>query len=97
LTHGKRSVLKRIKYATGNDAPNSSHLNILQRHKTKRYFRPDGLLRPLLGAGIDDERREESWIYLEYHHASQWSASCDEVPQRVNPAISTTKFMFTAL
>jgi hypothetical protein len=60
LTHGERSVLKRIKYAAGNDAPNSGHLNILQQRKPKKYFVPDDLLRFLLEAGIDDECREES-------------------------------------
>jgi hypothetical protein len=39
---------------------------------------------------------DESWFYLEYQHVSQWSVSRDEVSQRVNPAISTAKFMLTA-
>jgi hypothetical protein len=38
-----------------------------------------------------------SWFYLEYHHRSQWSASLDEVPQRVDPAIGTAKLMFTTI
>jgi hypothetical protein len=40
---------------------------------------------------------DESWFYLEYHHASQWSVSRDEVPQRVGPAFGTAKFMLTAI
>jgi histone-lysine N-methyltransferase SETMAR len=39
---------------------------------------------------------DESWFYLEYQHFSQWSASRDEVPQRVDPAIGIAKFMLTA-
>jgi hypothetical protein len=40
---------------------------------------------------------DESWFYLEYHHASQWSVSRDEVPQRVGAAIGTAKFMLRAI
>jgi hypothetical protein len=40
---------------------------------------------------------DESRFYFGYQHASQWSGSRDEVPQRVNPAISTAKFMFMAI
>jgi hypothetical protein len=57
---GKPSVLKGRKFAEGNDAPNSRHLDILQQQKLKKYFKPDGSLKPLLGAEIDDERREGS-------------------------------------
>jgi hypothetical protein len=39
----------------------------------------------------------ESWFYLEYQHASQWSVSRDELPQRADPAIGTAKFMFTVI
>jgi hypothetical protein len=40
---------------------------------------------------------DENWCYLEYQHASQWLVSGDEVPQRVDPAIGTTRFMITAI
>jgi hypothetical protein len=40
---------------------------------------------------------DESWFYLEYQHASQWRVSRDEVPERVDPAIGTAKFMFMAI
>jgi hypothetical protein len=40
---------------------------------------------------------DESWFYLEYQHALHWSISRDEVPQRVNPAIGTAKFMLTTI
>jgi hypothetical protein len=40
---------------------------------------------------------DESWFYLEYQNASQWSVSRDEVPQKVDPAIGTAKFIFTAI
>jgi hypothetical protein len=40
---------------------------------------------------------DESWFYFEYQHASQWSISRDEVFQRVDPAIGTTKFMPAAI
>jgi hypothetical protein len=39
----------------------------------------------------------ESWFYREYQYASQWSVSRDEVPQRVNAAIGTAQFVFTAI
>jgi hypothetical protein len=39
----------------------------------------------------------ESWFYLEHQHASQWSVSRNEVPQRVDPAIGIAKFMLTAI
>jgi hypothetical protein len=39
----------------------------------------------------------ESWFYLEFQYASQWPISRDEVPQRVDPSIGTTKFMLTAI
>jgi hypothetical protein len=31
---------------------------------------------------------DQSWFYLEYQYASEWSVSRDEVPRRVDPAIS---------
>jgi hypothetical protein len=40
---------------------------------------------------------DENWFYLEYQDASQWSVSRDEVPQRVDPAIGTAKFMLTVI
>jgi hypothetical protein len=40
---------------------------------------------------------DESWFSLEYQHASQWSVSRDEMPQRVDPAIGTAKFILTAI
>jgi hypothetical protein len=40
---------------------------------------------------------DESWFCLEYQQASQWSVSRNEVPQRVDPAIGTTKFMLTTI
>jgi hypothetical protein len=40
---------------------------------------------------------DESWFYLEYQHASQWSVSRDEVPQRVDLTIGTAKFMLMAV
>jgi hypothetical protein len=39
----------------------------------------------------------DGWFYIEYQHASQWSASRDEVPQRVDPIIGTAKFILTVL
>jgi hypothetical protein len=39
----------------------------------------------------------ESWFDLEYQHASQQSVSPDEMPQRVDPAIGTAKFMLTTI
>jgi hypothetical protein len=42
-------------------------------------------------------RGDESWFDLEYQHASQWPVSRDEVPQGVDPAIGTAKFMATAI
>jgi hypothetical protein len=39
----------------------------------------------------------ESWFYFEYQHTSQWPVSRDEVPQRVDPAIGTAKFMLMAI
>jgi hypothetical protein len=39
----------------------------------------------------------ESRFCPEYQHASQWSVSRDDVPQRVDPDIGTAKFMFTAI
>jgi hypothetical protein len=36
---------------------------------------------------------DESWLDLEYQHASQWSVSRYKVPQRVNSAIGTAQFM----
>jgi hypothetical protein len=41
--------------------------------------------------------RDESWFDLEYQHTSQWSVSCDEVPQRMDPAIGTAKFILMAI
>jgi hypothetical protein len=38
---------------------------------------------------------DESLFDPEYQQASQWSVSRDEVPQRVDPAIGTAKFMLT--
>jgi hypothetical protein len=40
---------------------------------------------------------DESWFYLEYQDTSQWSVSRNEVPQRVDLATGTAKFMFTAI
>jgi hypothetical protein len=40
---------------------------------------------------------DESWFDLEYWHAPQWSVSRDEVPQRLDPAIGTVKFMLTPI
>jgi hypothetical protein len=40
---------------------------------------------------------DESWFYLEYQHASQWSASRNEVPQTVDPAIGPAMFRFMAI
>jgi hypothetical protein len=39
----------------------------------------------------------ESCFSREYQHTSEWSVSCDEVPQRMDPAIGTTKFMLMAI
>jgi histone-lysine N-methyltransferase SETMAR len=39
---------------------------------------------------------DESWFYVEYQHALRWSVSLDEVPQRVDRAIGTAKFVLTA-
>jgi hypothetical protein len=39
----------------------------------------------------------ESWFDLECQHASQWSVSRDEVSARLDPAIGTAKFIFTAI
>jgi hypothetical protein len=36
-------------------------------------------------------------FYVEYQHALQWSVPRDEVPQMVNPAIGTAKFMSMAI
>jgi hypothetical protein len=40
---------------------------------------------------------DESWFYLEYQHASQWSVPRHKVPQMAGPAIDTAKFMLTAI
>jgi hypothetical protein len=40
---------------------------------------------------------DESWFSFEYQHASQWSVSRDEVPQKVDPAIGTAMFVLTAI
>jgi hypothetical protein len=40
---------------------------------------------------------DENWFYFEHQHASQWSVSRGEGLQRVDPAIGTAKFMFTAI
>jgi hypothetical protein len=40
---------------------------------------------------------DESWFYLEYQHALQWSVARDEVFQRADPAIGTAKFMLTVI
>jgi hypothetical protein len=40
---------------------------------------------------------DEGWFYLEYPHTPQWSVSRDEVPQRVDAAIGTAKFMLTTI
>jgi hypothetical protein len=42
-------------------------------------------------------RGDESWVYFEYQRALPWSVSRDEVPQTVDPAIGTAKFMLTAI
>jgi hypothetical protein len=40
---------------------------------------------------------DESWFYLEYQQASQWSVSRDEVPQMVDPVIGTLKLILTPI
>jgi hypothetical protein len=40
---------------------------------------------------------DESWFYLEYQRASQWSVSRDEMFQRLDPAIGTAKFMLMVI
>jgi hypothetical protein len=40
---------------------------------------------------------DESWFYLEYQHASQRSASRDEVPQNVDRVIGTGIFVLSAI
>jgi hypothetical protein len=40
---------------------------------------------------------DESWFFLEYQHAPQWSFSRDEVPQRVSVSIGIAQFIFTAI
>jgi hypothetical protein len=40
---------------------------------------------------------DESWFCFESQHTSQWSASRDEVPQRVDAAIGTAQFMLMAI
>jgi hypothetical protein len=40
---------------------------------------------------------DESWFDLEYQHASQWSVSRGEVPQKGDPALGTAKFMLMAI
>jgi histone-lysine N-methyltransferase SETMAR len=40
---------------------------------------------------------DESWFYPKYQHTSQWSISGNEVPQKVNLATGTAKFMLMAV
>jgi hypothetical protein len=59
-THGKHSVLKRRKSAEGNEAPAPDISAFCSSGNPKIISNVDGLLKSLLGAGISDERREES-------------------------------------
>jgi hypothetical protein len=40
---------------------------------------------------------DESWFYLEYQHASQWSVFRDEVLRRVDLVIGIVQFILTAI
>jgi hypothetical protein len=38
---------------------------------------------------------DESWFTLEFHHSTKWSASRDDIPQKVKQQIGTQKLILT--
>jgi hypothetical protein len=40
---------------------------------------------------------EESWLSLEFHHSTKWSASRDDVPRKVKQQTETENFMLTVI